>query len=156
METQRHAFAFQTGSWRVSHRKLRSRLSGSSEWDEFPGTCEARELLGGNGNIEEHHMDDPAGAYSAVGLRALNAKTNEWAIWWLDGRAGEIDVPVRGRFEDGRGIFRASHTLDGRAIDVCFIWSEITPNSACWEQAFALAGTGGWEVNWRMRFERAE
>lgn len=154
MSSQGNAFAFQTGRWRVTHRKLRSMLSGCEDWDEFGGTCEARELLRGNANIEEHWIEDPCGAYRAIGLRSINLKTDQWAIWWLDGRIGELDVPVHGRFEGGKGVFFASDTLNGQPIDIRFTWSEMAANSARWEQAFAPAGSVRWEVNWRMLFER--
>ena len=59
-----HAFAFQTGNWRVRHRKLRQRLAGSNDWYEFDGTCVAWELLGGAGNVDDHWIGDPSDPYA--------------------------------------------------------------------------------------------
>jgi hypothetical protein len=42
LENQRGRFAFQTGTWRVQHRKLRERLQNCTDWNEFGGTCAAR------------------------------------------------------------------------------------------------------------------
>jgi hypothetical protein len=44
-------FDFEFGAWRVRHRRLRERLVGCTDWEEFPGTSETRPVLGGHGNI---------------------------------------------------------------------------------------------------------
>lgn len=72
MPEGRHAFAFQTGDWRVRHRKLRGRLVGSKEWVEFDGTCRAWEVMDGQGNLDDHLIGDPAGAYRAATFRMAN------------------------------------------------------------------------------------
>ncbi len=146
MTASLHAFAFQTGSWRVRHRKLAERLVGSTAWIEFGGTCHAHELLDGAGNVDDFFIDDPAGAYRAATFRRLDAATGEWSIYWADARRDGLDPPVLGRFQDGVGVF-------GRDIQVRFIWSGISPMHARWEQAFSLDGET-WEVNWTMHFDR--
>jgi hypothetical protein len=153
MTASLHAFAFQTGSWRVRHRKLAHRLVGSSEWVEFDGTCRAYELLGGAGNVDDFFIDDPAGPYRAATFRRLDAATGEWSIFWADARRDGLDPPMRGRFHDDVGIFFGRDALDGRDIRIRFIWSEIRPTQARWEQSFSLDGET-WEVNWIMHFER--
>lgn len=148
-------FGFQTGEWRVHHRKLKGRLVGSSDWVEFAGTCSAFEVMGGEANVEDNVLDDPAGAYRAAAFRRRDPATGQWSIWWHDGRfpaAGE--PPVVGVFEDGVGRFYCDDTLDGRPIRVRFVWSDITETSARWEQAFSADGGETWEVNWVMTFER--
>lgn len=147
-------FGFQTGAWRVRHRKLKGRLTGSTEWVEFAGTCQAFEVMGGEANVEDNVLDDPAGAYRAAAFRRKDPVSGEWSIWWHDGRAGSGDAPVRGRFVDGVGTFLADDELDGRPIRVRFVWSQITEATARWEQAFSPDGGATWEVNWVMTFER--
>jgi hypothetical protein len=44
--------------------------------------------------------------------------------------------------------FFDQETLNGRAIFVCFIISDIIPNSCRFEQAFSDDGGKTWEVNW--------
>jgi hypothetical protein len=44
--------------------------------------------------------------------------------------------------------------LNGRPIVVRYIWSDITPNSAKWQQAFSDDGGKIWETNWIMEFHR--
>ena len=109
-------FDFLLGRWRVSHRRLKRRLQGSTDWEVFRGTSEAWRLMNGAGNVDDNLIELPAGPYRAVSLRAFDPQTRQWAIWWLDGRApAQIDVPVRGSFADGVGVFLADDTFEGRS-----------------------------------------
>lgn len=152
----KNAFAFQTGSWNVHHRKLQGRLVGSTEWIEFGGTCSAWELLGGYGNVEDQFLDDPAGAYRAAAFRRTDPDTGQWSIWWIDPRQSSIEPPMVGGFDNGVGTFFANDQLNGRPIRVRFIWSGITSRAACWEQAFSPDEGATWETNWLMKFTRAK
>lgn len=149
-------FDFLVGKWHVSHSRLKQRLVDNHEWEEFDGTCEMRPLMAGWGNVDDNVVNLPTGSYRAVGLRAYDPKTAQWAIWWLDGRNpfGELDPPVKGRFAGGVGTFETADTLRGKPIRVRFTWSRITPTTAHWEQAFSPDEGKTWEVNWRMEFQR--
>lgn len=148
-------FDFFIGDWRVRHRRLKQRLAGCAEWDEFDGTSCARSLLGGTGNIDDNVLAMPDGAYRAITLRSFDAATRLWSIWWLDGRRPHrLDTPVVGRFENGTGLFYADDVLDGMPIVVRFMWSSIDANTAHWEQAFSDDGGETWETNWTMDFAR--
>ncbi|MGH9855002.1 MAG: hypothetical protein ACREBD_34665, partial [Blastocatellia bacterium] len=146
-------FDFLVGDWRVDHRYIRA---STREWADIDGTYDNRPLMGGWANVEEHWMNAPSGAYRAVGLRAYDPKTEQWSIWWLDGRdpSGNIDPPVKGRFENGVGAFFGDITLNGKPMRVRFIWSHITPTSARWEQAYSADAGKTWETNWTMNFQR--
>ena len=91
-------FDFLMGRWRVAHRRLKKWLSGSSDWTEFEGTNEAWKVLGGLGNVDDNWMDLPGGAYRAVTLRSFDPQTQQWTIWWLDGRRRPA------RLADGRPL----------------------------------------------------
>ena len=77
-----------------------------------------------------------------------------WSIWWIDGRVLAFDAPVHGRFEDSVGTLIGDDTFEGRPIQVRFTWSDITADSARWQQAFSEDGGKNWELNWDMRFSR--
>src|SRR4029077_722878 len=111
--------------------------------------------LGGAGTVDDNVLELPSGTYRGVGIRAFDAAPRLWSIWWLDARSPTIEPPVRGDFKDGIGTFEAEDTLNGRPIVVRFQWSDITPASAHWEQAFSPDGGATWEVNWTMEFTRA-
>ena len=149
-------FDFQQGRWNVRHRRLKARLAGCSEWEEFAGTSEQRPLLGGNGNVEDNLLHLPGGSYRAVALRSYDPASASWAIWWLDGRAPHrLDVPVIGRFEHGVGSFYADDLLDGRSVRLRFLWLGTDGDAPRWEQALSPDGGASWENNWTMDFTRA-
>jgi hypothetical protein len=152
-----HDFDFLIGRWRVHHRRLKQRLVGNRDWVEFEGTSVAQKLMDGYGNIDDNVLELPGGAYRAVTLRSFDPKTQQWSIWWLDGRTplGPLDPPVRGGFKDGVGTFYADDTFNDKPIRVRFLWSRITPTSCHWEQAFSSDGGVSWETNWMNDFERA-
>src|SRR4051812_11665056 len=53
-------FDFLTGTWLVHHRKLRERLAGCTDWDEFESTFEARTQLNGLVSIDEGPLPQPS------------------------------------------------------------------------------------------------
>ena len=81
-------------------------------------------------------------------LRLYDPASQQWRIYWASSKRGIVDPPVVGRFANGRGEFFGMDELDGRAILVRYVWSNITPNSAHFEQSFSPDGGKTWEVNW--------
>lgn len=150
----RDGFDFLVGRWRVAHRRLRRRLAGDTQWEEFGGVSEMRQIIGGLGNVDDNVIELPAGTYRAATVRAFDPATGLWSIWWIDGRNPRLEPPVHGRFENGVGTFLGDDVFEGRPIRVRFIWSEITARSARWEQAFSPDGGTSWETNWIMTFTR--
>lgn len=81
--------------------------------------------------------------------------SQEWAIWWLDGRAPHhLDTPVIGRFFGTVGTFFARDTSDGKLITVRFTWQTNPGKNPIWEQAFSDDDGKNWETNWVMEFAR--
>ena len=148
-------FDFEFGRWRVHHRRLKERLVGCDDWEEFAGTSETRPVLGGNGNIEDNLLEFPSGPYRAIAIRSFDAASRKWAIWWLSAQNPHyLDVPVIGRFEDGTGSFFADDVLNGEPVRVRFLWLRTDTASPRWEQAMSRDGGKTWETNWTMDFER--
>jgi hypothetical protein len=142
------------GGWAVKHRRLKDRLAGSTQWDEFTGTCVNWPLMGGRGNVDDNVLELPSGRYRGVGVRAFDVETKQWSIWWIDSRKPSIDPPVRGGFANGVGTFIGDDTWKGKPVKVRFRWTKITPTSAHWDQASSGDGGKTWETNWDMDFTR--
>ncbi|MBL8347121.1 MAG: DUF1579 domain-containing protein [Rubrivivax sp.] len=152
-----HDFDFLVGHWQVRHRRLKERLEGCAEWQEFEGTSTLRPLMDGRGNVDDNVIDLPAGRYRAISMRSFDPAKGLWAIWWLDERhPHQLDAPVVGRFEGGIGTFFADDQFKGRPIRVRFLWTDITADSARWQQAFSEDGGRTWETNWVMDLRRAD
>jgi hypothetical protein len=109
--------------------------------------------------MDEYLLHKQTATYRAVALRAYDPVKDEWSIWWLDQRypAGRLDPPMKGRFDNGVGIFYGDYVAaDGRPHRTRFIWSRISPNSAHWEQADSADGGKTWDTNWIMDFRRRQ
>ncbi len=148
-------FDFEFGQWRVRHRRLKERLAGCNEWEEFLGQSQTRPTLGGNGCIEENLIHFPGGDIHAIAIRAFDPASQSWAIWWLSSaNPHKLDIPVNGRFTDNVGTFLADDTHDGRPVIVRFLWLNTKSATPRWEQAMSADGGQTWETNWVMDFER--
>jgi hypothetical protein len=151
-----HDWDWLVGNWNVRHRRLNGRLVGSTEWQEFDGTSRLWLTMGGFGTVDDNVIEIPSGTYRAMGVRAFDRDARQWSIWWFDERyPNSLGEPVRGGFSNGVGVFNGDDELNGQPIKVRFMWSEITANSARWEQAFSPDAGATWEVNWVMHFTRA-
>ena len=155
-ESTVHDFDFFVGRWTVHHRRLKERLAGSTQWEEFGGTSVMQKLMDGQGNVDDNVIDLPSGRYRAVSLRAFDPKTRLWAIWWVDGRNPHNDPgpPLVGSFSRGIGTFYADDTFNGKPIRVRYLWSDISANSCRWQQAFSVDSGKTWETNWIMDLTR--
>ena len=152
-----HDFEPLVGSWRVHHKRLKERLNGCTEWEEFEGMCTLRSLMDGQANVDDNVLHLPSGTYRAASFRTFDPKTKLWAIWWFDGRnPHQLEPPVVGRFEAGVGTFMCDDTLRGEPIKVRFTWSDTTSPQPRWEQAFSPDGGKTWETNWMMGFTRVD
>jgi hypothetical protein len=148
-------FDFLIGRWNVHNRRLRERLRGCSEWQEFPATHSARLLLGGPGNEDEFRTDFWPG-FIGMSFRFFNPATKRWAIYWADSLRGSLEPPVFGGFRGDIGIFEGKDTFEGRPILVRFTWSAVRSATPRWEQAFSPDVGTSWETNWVMEFSRPD
>jgi hypothetical protein len=150
-----HDWDWLVGSWDVWHRRLKIRLAGNDDWEEFRGNSTFWRVMGGFGNVDDNVVELPAGTYRGLSLRAFDPASRQWAIWWLDGRnPTHIEPPVLGGFENGNGTFIGRDTFEGRPILMRFKWHDTSSARPWWEQAFSADAGASWEVNWRNWFTR--
>ncbi len=149
-----HDFDFLLGEWRVHNRRLRTPLSGSTEWYEFDAWATIRPMWEGAVNVDEFEGEMPTGRIQGLTVRLYKPATDEWLLYWANRAAGEFSIPTVGRFTDGRGEFFDEEMLDGHSIKVRFLWCDIEEASCRWEQAFSADEGRTWETNWVMELSR--
>ena len=142
-------FDFELGSWKIHLSRLVKPLTGSKQWVEFDGTSVTRKVWDGRSQLEEFEVESPTGHIEGLTLRLYNPQTHQWSLYWANSKQGTMGGPPNvGEFKNGRGEFYAQDALNGRVILIRYLWSEITPNSAHFEQAFSDDGGKTWETNW--------
>jgi hypothetical protein len=143
-----HDFDFEIGSWRTHVSRLLHPLTGSTTWVEYDGTTVVRKVWNGRANLVELEADSSAGHFEGLNLRLYNPQSHQWSLNFANSKGGSLSQPTIGEFKNGRGEFFDQEALDGRAILVRFVISDITPNSCRFEQAFSDDGGKTWEINW--------
>lgn len=146
-------FDFLQGEWVVHHRRLRWRLVGSDEWEEFETPSIMHLLLGGLGNVDQCRTTTGP-FFGGVSLRLFDQTDGLWRIYWTDSTGARLFPPLVGSFTGPIGIFRGDDEQDGIPVKVVFRWDKTDPNAPIWQQAFSTDDEQTWETNWIMRFRR--
>jgi hypothetical protein len=149
-----HDFDFEFGNWSTHIKRLLHPLTGSNTWVDLEGTSILRKIWDGRANLGELEVGNPTTHLEGLSLRLYNPESHQWSIYWSNSRDGSLGTPMIGQFKDGRGEFYDQETLQGAAIYVRFIFSDITPTSFRLEQAFSADGGKTWEPNWIATFTR--
>jgi hypothetical protein len=148
-----HDFDFLFGHWRIHNQRLKERLVGSADWEQFDAIGECSPILGGIGNIDSFESDW-CGDFRGMTLRLFDLTSKKWSLYWASNRSGVLEPPVVGAFRNGVGRFEGADEHMGKPVLARFIWSHIAPTSARWEQALSADGGKTWETNWRMQMTR--
>jgi hypothetical protein len=144
-----HDFDFLFGTWKFHLKRRVNPLSGSNSWIEFDGTAVSQKVWDGRANEDVLELDGRTGHIEGLTLRLYNPQSHQWSLYWANGKAGTIGGPPNvGEFKNGQGVFLCQDTYKGRLVLVRYIWSEITPNSAHFEQSYSDDGGKSWEANW--------
>src|SRR5258705_2144485 len=143
-----HDFDFEIGRWKTHVSRLSHPLTGSTTWIEYEGTSMVRKIWDGRANLVELEVDGPTGRIEGLSLRLYNPQSRQWRLHFANSTAGTLDPPTVGEFKNGRGEFYDQEPFNGRAILVRNVWSDITPTSCHFEQAFSDDGGKTWAVNW--------
>jgi hypothetical protein len=143
-------FNWEIGIWATKVRVLRNPLSGKApECEEYQGTSVVRPLLGGQANFVELSVEGAAGKIEGGSLRLYNPPARQWSLNYASLRNGTLTAPVYGGFDGhGRGVFYGQDMLNGRAILVRFIVTQVSEQEAHFDQDYSADGGTTWESNW--------
>lgn len=149
-----HDFDFKVGAWKTHIRRLRAPLTQSKDWTELDGSVVVRAVWGGKALLEEIDAQGPGAHFEALTLFLYNPAARQWGMHFSNVRSGRIGSAAIGEFKDGRGVFYDRDTLDGRAILVRIVWSDIHRDSHRFEQSFSEDGGATWEPNFVAELTR--
>jgi hypothetical protein len=141
-------FDWEIGAWKTQLKRRLRPLTGSDEWVDYEGTTVVRTVWGGRANLVELDVQGAPGRIIGASWRLYDPVAHQWSLNFSNVASGSLSPPVIGSFRDGRGEFYGQETLNGRAILVKFVISDIRKNSGHFEQAFSDDGGKTWEVNW--------
>ena len=144
-----HDFDFEGGSWKIHLKRRLHPLTGSNTWVEFDGTSATQPVWNGRAWIEEFDTSGPSGPVQGMTLRLFNPQSHQWSLYWANAKSGALGGPPNvGEFRNSTGEFYCQDTYNGKMILIRYLWSNITPTSAHFEQSFSEDGGKNWEVNW--------
>jgi hypothetical protein len=152
--SSKNDFDFLLGKWRLKHRKLKSRLTNSNEWEEFETVVEDFSILEGMGNMDIGHAVIDGKPWEGRTIRIFDPKTRLWRLHWISSSVGVMDPPVVGSFENGIGHFFTKDIYNGKKIIMLFRWDARDKEHAVWSQAFSPDNGKTWEWNWLNYKER--
>jgi hypothetical protein len=148
MRDGKHDFDFAIGTWKSHVHRLLKPLSGSSEWVQGSGTVSTRKVWNGRASLEELTIETSAGHLEGLALRLYNPKTHQWRLYWANSKKGVLtNPPSFGSFQNGRGEFYDQEVFNGKNVLLREIFSDITPTSYHFEQAFSDDLGKSWEPN---------
>lgn len=145
-------FDFWVGEWDVN---LRVRQADGSWADQHRSEAMIYPILSGKAVLELWSEDRVEGI-KGYSLRYFDPGRQEWVLWlnW-PGMNRSGSTSLSGSFRHGRGEFFSTSTApDGTETMSRYTFSDITPESLRWDDAFSRDGGTTWTHNWIMEFSR--
>jgi hypothetical protein len=147
MRDGQHDFDFNIGTWKTHISRLQHPLTGSTTWTAMEGNVVIRKVWDGRAQLEEIEADGSTGHFEGLTLFLYNPQSHQWSLNFANSNDGTMGQPSIGEFKNGRGEFIDQESFHGRAILVRQVWSDITPDSHHFEQAFSDDRGKTWEPN---------
>lgn len=141
-------FDFLIGKWKLKHRRLKSRLTNSQDWEEFETVLEDFKILEGLGNMDMARVTMDGINQEGRTVRVYNPATRLWSLYWMTTNSGKIGPPVTGSFENGIGHFFGRDKHSGKTVLVVYRWDVRDREHSKWSQAFSIDNGKTWEWNW--------
>jgi len=151
-----HDFDFHLGTWKSAISHLHRAPTGPATWEKCQGSLVARKVWDGRAQMEELEADCPGFHIEDLLLFLYNPDTRQWSLNAAAVGDGVVARPMFGEFKDGRGEFYDQESIKGKMVLVRQTWSDITPNSHHFEQAFSDDGGRTWETNFKADLTRQD
>jgi hypothetical protein len=139
-----HDFDFNIGVWHTHIKRILDPLSGSSHTMELNGTVSVRKVWDGRAQLEEIEADGPKGHWEGLTIFSYNPQAHQWYQSYVGSKEAALEAPLIGSFKDGRGELFAEDTVDGKAVLVRGVWSNITADSHHFQEDYSNDGGKTW------------
>ena len=144
-----HDFDWEVGLWTTHLQVLRHRPDGSIAWVTYRGTSTVVPIWNCRAEMVELDVAGADGRHlEAINLRLYDPQSHQWSLNFANADVGVMSVPTIGGFRHGIGTFYDQEAIDGRAVLVRNIWSNVTKSSAHFAQAISDDGGKTWQTNW--------
>lgn len=141
-----HDFDFDLGVWKTHIVRRLDPLGASEATVELNGTVTVRKLWEGRAQVEEIEADGPKGHWEGMTVFLYDPQAHQWSMNFANSGAGKFTTPMIGSFADGRGELIGTDTIDGRAILVRAVWSNIAPTTHTYQESYSADGGHTWRV----------
>ena len=141
-----HDFDFDIGVWHTHIKRIVDPFAGTKQSIELDGTVTVRKVWGGRAQLEEIEADGPKGHWEGLSLFLYNPKSRQWSQSFINSGLGELNAPLIGEFEHGRGELYSPDTFHERSILVRSTWSDITPDTHQYREDYSADGGRTWEL----------
>jgi hypothetical protein len=112
------------------------------------GTVAVRPVWDGRAQLEEIEADGPTGHWQAMTAFLYDPQAGQWSMNFANSSSGKMNPPMIGGWQNGRAELLATDTLDGRAVLVRGVWSDLTPTSHTYQESFSADGGRTWVVSY--------
>ncbi|MEZ5425026.1 MAG: hypothetical protein R2747_02070 [Pyrinomonadaceae bacterium] len=144
-------FDFWVGEWDVN---LRVQQADKTWRDQHKSVARIYSILDGKAILEL--WSESKEGINGYSLRYFNPQKNKWDLWlnWA-GKNRSGTNGLDGEFRHGRGEFFFEQPLPGNMMQIArYTFSDITPDSLRWDDAYSRDGGKTWAGNWIMEFTR--
>ncbi len=135
-----HDFDFNLGVWRTHIRRVTNPFDGGDKIVTFEGTVTVRSVWGGRGELEEIETD----GFEGMTVFLYDPAGHQWSQSFIGAKAGVLNKPTIGSFENGVGRLYASDTYQDRSILVRGEWSNITADAHDYVESYSRDGGQTW------------
>lgn len=141
-----HDFDFHFGTWTTHILTLQATGSGPATWVKMTGTVIDRKIWQGRANLEEIEAAGAGAHFQGFTLFLYNPKSHQWSQSFASKGSGTLGQPMIGEFRNGQGELFGQESYQGRTVLARAIWSNITPDSYHYQEAYSADGGKTWHL----------
>jgi len=150
-----HDFDFNLGNWHTSIDRFADPFNKPGESVHLEGTVAVRPVWNGRAVLEEIEADGAKGHWEGLTLFLYNPQSGQWSQNYANAAQGHFDpAPTIGQKRGPDIELYSQDTLDGRAILVRGVWSDIRPDSHVYSEAYSNDGGRSWKTAFQAKLTR--